>query len=141
MRRPIALLVLGLSLGLLAAEPDEFVLIENPGRPDVALQREQVSRIFLRKEPCWPDGGEAMPVDQAEERPVREHFTSAIHRRHLSAILSYWQQQVFSGRGSPPPILEKDQDVVDYVARTPGALGYVSKAARLAGVKVMRVTE
>jgi hypothetical protein len=36
-------------------------------------------------------------------------------------------------------MLESDAAVVEYVARAPGAVGYVSRGTRLSGVKVLRI--
>jgi hypothetical protein len=143
MRRPhlIALLVFGLNAGLFAQEPEEFVLIANSSRPEAALTRQEASRIFLRKDLAWPLGGEARPVDQSEDLPVRERFSEGVHSRPVQAILRYWLQQVFAGRGTPPPVLQSDAEVIDYVARTRGAIGYVSTGIRLPGVKILRLRE
>jgi len=64
-----------------------------------------------------------------------------VHQRRVQAVLHYWQQQVFSGRGHPPPVLPSDAAVIEYVARTPGAIGYVSSGIRLTTVKPLRLIE
>jgi hypothetical protein len=140
-RHLLALLLLGLTPRVVAQEPGEFVLIANSGRPEVALSRDEASRIFLRKELSWPQGGEVRPVDQSADLPVRERFSEAVHGRSAQVILRYWLQQVFAGRGTPPPALQSDAEVLEYVARTPGALGYVSSGTRLAGVKTLKLRD
>lgn len=40
----------------------------------------------------------------------------------------------------PPPEKTSEADVVAYVRNTPGAIGYVSKAAAVEGVKVVSLT-
>ena len=57
----------------------------------------------------------------------------------ISAIESYWRQQIYSGRGVPPPVKATDADVVAFVAANPGGIGYVSAAADTAGVKVVEI--
>jgi ABC-type phosphate transport system substrate-binding protein len=143
MRRPhlIAFLVLGLNAGLFAQEPEEFVLIANSHRPETALSRDEVSRIFLHKDLVWPLGGDVRPVDQSDDLPVRERFSEGVHGRPVQAIQRYWLQQVFAGRGTPPPALQSDAEVLDYVARTAGAIGYVSGGIKLPGVKILRLRD
>jgi ABC-type phosphate transport system substrate-binding protein len=138
MRALLPLLLL-FALAAPAEEPADFVVIASPGRHEVSLRREELSRIFLRKQTLWPEGGEVEPVDQLPDHGIREHFTKFVHQRQLKSILYFWQQQIFSGRGYPPPMLESDAAVVEYVARAPGAVGYVSRGTRLSGVKVLRV--
>jgi ABC-type phosphate transport system substrate-binding protein len=134
-----ALLLFALTAPLVAEEEADFVIIASPGRPEVSLQREELSRIFLRKQPLWPEGGDAEPIDQDPEQPVRERFTKFVHQRQLKSILLYWQQQIFSGRGYPPVMVRSDTAVVEYVARAPRAIGYVSRGTRLDGVKALRI--
>jgi hypothetical protein len=57
----------------------------------------------------------------------------------VAAVKAYWQQRIFSGRGVPPPALDSDQAVLEYVASHPGAVGYVSGAAAVGSTKVMSV--
>ena len=49
----------------------------------------------------------------------------------MSAVANYWQRQIFSGRGTPPPIKESDAEVIAFVAANPGAIGYVSADAEV----------
>ena len=62
--------------------------------------------------------------------------------KSVSAVKSYWQQQIFSGRGVPPTERSTDSEVLAYVRSNPNAIGYVSSAAALGGsVKVVTVRD
>ena len=54
-------------------------------------------------------------------------------------LQSYYQTLLFTGRGSMPKVLGSDAEVVAYVARTQGAIGYVSSAASAEGVKTLAI--
>ena len=60
-------------------------------------------------------------------------------RRPLAAVRAYWQQRIFSGRDVPPPELDTDQQVIDYVMRYAGAIGYVSGTTPLDGPRVVTI--
>ena len=63
-----------------------------------------------------------------------------VHGKKVSSVKSYWQTMIFSGRATPPPELDSDRQVLDYVRGKPGAIGYVSAGATLGnGVKALRV--
>ena len=119
---------------------DGVRVIVNPTTPVTALSREQVSRVFLRKVARWDGGTPVQPVDLAESAPARDLFTRAVHRRTVPMITGYWQRQIFSGRQLPPPDKPSEAAVVAFVRVTPGAIGYVSAAADLRGVRVVQVT-
>jgi ABC-type phosphate transport system substrate-binding protein len=119
--------LLGLSGAGQAAEPPEpFQVIVHPSNPVSALSPTFVAEIFLKKVSRWPDGEPILPVDQAPRSSLRVKFVERILHRSLSAVRNYWQQLIFSGRGLPPPELEGDAEVLRYVLRNPGAIGYVS---------------
>jgi ABC-type phosphate transport system substrate-binding protein len=132
----LALIVAAASRG---GEDDPVRVIVNASSEVSSLDREQLSRLFLGKESRWPDGTPVVPVDQRSGSELRARFTAWAHHRSAAAVAYYWQHQVFSGRGAPPPERGSDDEVIEYVARTPGAIGYVSSGARLAGVKAVKV--
>jgi len=60
-------------------------------------------------------------------------------KRSVEAVKGYWQQRIFSGHDVPPPEFDSDDDVVKYVLKHEGAVGYVSGNANLNGSKVLTV--
>jgi ABC-type phosphate transport system substrate-binding protein len=103
------------------------------------MKRADVSRLFLRKLTTWPDGREVQAIDQERVSPARQAFSKAVHQKDADAISSYWQVLVFSGRDVPPRIGRTDAEVLEFVKANPGAVGYVSEGAALAGVKTLTV--
>jgi ABC-type phosphate transport system substrate-binding protein len=140
-----ALVVLVISAGLVtvaAASPSNragFQIIRNPDNPIDAVDRKFLEDAFLKKKTMWPGGATIHPVDLAPGAPARRQFSDEVLRRPVDAIRSYWQQRIFAGRELPPPELETDADVVRFVLRERGAVGYVSHAAALNGAKVLNV--
>jgi ABC-type phosphate transport system substrate-binding protein len=105
-----------------------------------ALPTAEISRIFLKREKSWPSGAPVAPVDREGSSSIRSSFARTFHDRSVSALDNYWQQQIFSGRDAPPPVADSDAAVIEYVARNPNAIGYVSAAADLpATVRVLQV--
>jgi ABC-type phosphate transport system substrate-binding protein len=117
-----------------------FQVVANAGVSITSLSHEQVSQMFLKKLAKWPDGKKVAAVDQARSAPIRESFSKSVHGRDASALVSYWQQQIFSGGDVPPPEKANDAEVLTFVRSTPGAIGYVSSTAGLGdGVRVVTV--
>jgi hypothetical protein len=52
-------------------------------------------------------------------------FSADVLRQPLVEVQMYWQRQIASGH-VPPPVKTSDEEIVSYVASTPGAIGYVS---------------
>jgi ABC-type phosphate transport system substrate-binding protein len=128
--------------GRLAAQPSGpavLRVIVNPQNQAGAVERRFLTDVFLKKVTRWGNMEAIRPVDQRADSPIRASFTVAVMRRSVEAVKTYWQQAVFSGRDIPPPELESDEDVVRYVLRNPGAVGYVSGTTDLRGARVLTV--
>ena len=128
-------LVLGLALVLTArpAAAQGYVLVANASGPS-SLSKADVSRIFLKK------SSQLQPIDQERDASVREAFSRSVLGRPVSAVLSYWQQQIFSGGDAPPSEKGSDAEVLAHVRNNPRAIGYVSAGADIpAGVRAVTV--
>lgn len=117
----------------------EFRVIVNPDNPSTGLSRDFLIDAFLKRTTRWNDGETIRPVDQRPDSPVRRRFSELILQRSVAAVKSYWQQRIFSGRELPPPELDSDEAVVNYVVKHRGAVGYVSGAAKLERAKLVQI--
>ena len=132
----IALLV---SAASAAAQDGSFRVIVNASNPARSLRSAYVSELFLGKIRRWDHGDAVAPVDRSTSSSLRARFSTSVHHKSVRAIQSYWQQLIFSGRGVPPPELHSDSEVIAYVQRNPGAIGYVSGSGSLNKVKVVEI--
>lgn len=135
--------LLVLSLGTLqpaeVEAQDGFRLIVHPTNPRSSITPHEASWLFLRKVSRWEHGTEVSPVDLPQDSPVRRSFTREIHGKSVMAVKAYWNRVIYSGGGLPPPVKGSEREVVEYVKRNEGAIGYVSSGTSTRGVKVLRV--
>jgi len=143
LRLGFALALLSGSLSALAHADEEaaheYVVVVHPSQPLSEVSRAKLADLFLRKVGSWESGTTCKPVDQAADSAVRKAFSSGVLKRSVPAVVAYWQQRVFSGRGAPPPQLASDAEVTAYVKANEGAVGYLSAKANLSGLKVLKV--
>lgn len=101
-----------------------------------ALDNTQIARLFLGKKNRLPTGEIAVPVDQSKG-PMRDRFYEAFTGKNRARINEYWAQRLFTGTGAPPLQLATSAEVVNYVANTPHAIGYVDSKMVDQRVKVV----
>jgi hypothetical protein len=70
---------------------------------------------------------------------THEAFIKEYLGKNDTALQAFYRSLVFTGKASMPKSLASDAEVVAYVAKTKGAIGYVSNAASTEGVKVLQV--
>ena len=114
-------------------------VIVNPDNATGVVDRKFLAEAFLKKVTRWPNDELIRPVDQDAGSATRRAFSDGVLKRSVSAVKSYWQQMVFSGGGVPPPELDSEGDVVKFVLKNRGAMGYVSMGVNLQGAKILTV--
>jgi TonB family protein len=114
----------------------EVKVIANASVQTDMISADEVKRIFLEERNSLADGTHVEPVLE-KDGPVHQAFSRQYLGRTGDDLRSYYQALVFTGRGSMPKELRSDAEVVAYVARTRGAIGYVSAETSSEGVKTL----
>jgi TonB family protein len=134
----IAVVMAVMGAGRTAFAQDGFRIVVNPSNPVSSLSRTQVSKLFLEKS-TWDDGATVAPVDLLASSPVREGFSKEVLGLPIPAAVDRMREAAKLAGGNPPPAMASDREVLAYVRLKPGAIGYVSLAADVSGVKVVSV--
>ena len=125
-------------VGTLAMAQD-VVVIANPGVGDAQLAAAALQDMFLGDRSRWSDNSRVV-ISSLREGNVHEQFLRAFMKRTSSQFSTYWKRQVFTGKGKMPPAFATDAEMVDFVAKTDGAIGYVGAGAPLDSVKVVSIS-
>jgi len=120
MRATVLLLALLAFVTTPALASDLYVI----AHPDVELTRDQVVEVY-RGERQFAGNVLLHPSDNAASRP---EFVSRALGMDEVRYASHWTRKSFREGLIAPPMRSGDADVAAYVARTPGAIGYVSEA-------------
>lgn len=118
---------------------ESFQIIVHPDNPTESMSSQRLSWLFLRRATRWDHGIDVAPVDLPEDSRARAEFTEEIHGRSVAAVKAYWTRVIYSGGGLLPPVEPSPAEVVEFVRRHKGAVGYVPTGTNLRGVKVLRV--
>lgn len=144
MRALRAILVLFVFLATLCGDRSPSIaaggwyrVIVNPANPMDELDRRFLAEAFLKKSTRWPNDDLVRPVDLNPGSAVRRAFSDDVVKKSVSTVKSYWQQMVFSGRGVPPPEMASEDEVVSFVLKNRGAVGYVSTSTNVLGAKIL----
>ena len=126
-----------------AAAADAFVVIVNPSVSGANIRRSDLAAVFLKKSPRWGSGLAAEPVDQSGASPVRKAFSESVVRMPVGEVVQYWQKAMLSATPTrPPSVKDSVAEVIAYVSKRPGALGYVAAGTPLPpGVKALAVID
>ncbi len=116
---------------------DIKVIANGSVKADV-ISANDVKSIFLEECNSLKDGTHVEPVLE-KDGPAHEAFLHEYLGGTDDDLQNYYRALVFSGRGSMPKQLGSDAEVVVYVARTKGAIGYVSAETIAEDVKTLTI--
>jgi TonB family protein len=125
-------------LGPVPVLAGDLKLIANSSIKTDTVSVEEIRKVFLEEKSSLSDGSHVEPVLEKDGR-VHEAFLQAYLGRTDDDLQAYYRALVFTGRGSMPKDLGTDSEVVAYVSRTKGAIGYVSADTGTEGVKTLAI--
>lgn len=120
---------------LTPAGAGDLVVIVSAKNPLGALRADQVADIFLAQVGHFPDGADAVALDQGVGSPLRNEFYAKVAAKSPALVKAYWAKRIFTGRGQPPKEAPNSAAVRKLVADNPALIGYIDKSALDASVK------
>jgi ABC-type phosphate transport system substrate-binding protein len=114
------------------------LVIANNGVKSSDVSKGDLRDVFTGNSSSFKDGSHVTPV-LLKGGAANDEFLAAYVGKADGAFKASWRSLVFSGQASMPKTVESEAAMVEYVAQTPGAVGYVGKAAPHDGVKVLAV--
>ena len=127
-------LVLCLSTAMAEAQVDVVV---SASSPVTRLSKAQVADIFLGRTSRFPDGSQAVPIDQIEGAAVRDEFYRELTGKSPAQIKAYWSKIIFTGRGQPPREVLNSAELKKLIANNPHIIGYMEQSQVDDSVKVL----
>jgi hypothetical protein len=125
-----------------------LLLLSNTARADVVavvsaesaiteLSKSQVADIFLGRSRRFPNGTQAVPIDQDEGAAVRDEFYATFTGKSAAQVKGYWARMIFTGRGQPPRTASNALELRKLLAANPQAIAYLERSAVDASVRVL----
>jgi hypothetical protein len=130
------ILLLGLIGCWSAADAQDVVLVANKSVQISEISAADLRAIFLGTKTRFADGSHAVPVF-LRGGPVHEVFVKNHIGESPDQFRVGWQKAVFTGQGAMPKTFDSEAALIEYVATTPGALGYVSRILPQDNVKTL----
>jgi ABC-type phosphate transport system substrate-binding protein len=126
-------------LAFLAADaPAQVAVVANPSVEAQPLDARTLLDMYTGAIKNWNGGTPIVLVDQKERTDIRTAFYRYLGMS-ASRLKSIWMKNLLAGEGSPPEAISTEEELLQRVASTPGALGYASldKARAADGVIIL----
>ncbi|HEY3972797.1 MAG TPA: hypothetical protein VGM18_07320 [Candidatus Sulfotelmatobacter sp.] len=117
-----------------AASAQDVVFIANRNVQVTVIHASDLRAIFTGEKSRFADGSHAVPVI-LKGGPAHEVFVRNYCGEDPNEFRAQWRKVIFTGQGSMPKTFDSESALIEYVAQTPGAVGYVSHVSSEADVK------
>lgn len=85
----------------------------------------------------WKNGRTVVVVLPAPKSPSASRVAEVIYGKSVTGMQKFWLSVVFQGRSNPPVFTDTDGEMIDYVRKTPGAIGVM--ASEVPGTVGLRI--
>ncbi|HUP91699.1 MAG TPA: hypothetical protein VM074_05575 [Solimonas sp.] len=117
----VAALLTGVQSQALCAE-----VVVNAQQAQDAISRSLLRGMFGMRLRAWPDGTPVRVFVLEDTAPLHMDFCKSVLRMYPYQLRQNWDRLVYSGTGQPPIVLPTEEALLNKVAETPGAIGYIS---------------
>ena len=125
----------GVGIAPAAVPRTSLVVIANPDTP--TLNEDTLQKVYLGKI-VEVDGKPVIPVNLARGNALRNDFMGQVLAQDDDKFIAYWTVRRYIGKGSPPREFGSVEAQIEYIRRTPGAVGYVDAATEVkSGLKTL----
>jgi ABC-type phosphate transport system substrate-binding protein len=125
----VGLGAVGLTLSLAAAPARaDVVAVVSAKSAVTTLSKNQMADIFLGKALRFPNGVQAVPIDQADGSAARDEFYAKLADKSAAQLKAYWSKIIFTGRGQPPLAVANSDEMKKRLIQNPAAIGYIESS-------------
>jgi len=123
-----------------AAQAQDVLLVVSKESQMSEISASDVRAIFTGTKTRFADGSHATPVT-LKGGPAQEVFLRNYVGERPDEFRAQWRKAVFTGQGAMPRAFDSEAALIEFVAATPGALGYVSHISPNDKVKLLPITK
>jgi ABC-type phosphate transport system substrate-binding protein len=116
----------------------DMVIIVHQNVPETTITEKTLQEIFLGKRVQWKDNSTIHPVTVREAK-LHKAFLKQYVNKSIAKWNAHWKRMVFTGNGTPPKQFTTQQELLEYVAKTAGAIGYVDAEPSIENVTIIAV--
>jgi len=131
--------LIGVALCTCAFRASAQELIAHPGSGVDALTRNEARLYFTMRLKNWPNGTLVKVFVLPDNNALHGSFANRILELYPYQLRRVWDRQLFSGTGQAPTTVASEQEMLDRVATTPGAIGYASGLPSNSSLRVLEV--
>jgi hypothetical protein len=116
----------------------QVIVIANPDFKTDSVSKVELRQVYIGDSTSVKAVGHVVP-SLLREGPTHAQFLTEYIGESPTGLIICWRGLVLSGHGTMPKTFDSEVAMVEYVARTPGAIGYIGASTPHSSIKVLTV--
>jgi len=133
----ILFILFAFSLNLYANELP--IVIVNPEAQVQQITPRTLLRIYSMQKKYWPNGKKIKVYTLSHLQQNHQNFVKKILKSQPYQLERHWKRLLFSGIGKAPTQLENEQEMIEKINSSPGAIGYISRNTNVDSSLILEV--
>ncbi|MEY6432085.1 hypothetical protein ABC977_06630 [Thioalkalicoccus limnaeus] len=117
----------------------QVFLIAHESAEIASLTRNEARLFFTMRLKNWPNGTLTKVYVLNDNHELHRRFANEILGLYPYQLRRVWDRQLFSGTGQIPITVTNEQEMLDRLQSTPGAVGYLSHKIEHSALRVIEV--
>jgi len=104
----------------------QVAIIAHPDVPVDSLSKNNLLDLYTGDLRKWDNNQPIIAYDLKPKLDIRNEFFRLLGKTS-SRMKSIWLKKMLAGEGDPPAALDSETSILQKIAKTPGAIGFVSR--------------
>lgn len=118
-----------------------YQVIVHPGTSARVMDRSRLQSIFGLRMDKWPNNQPIKVFVLADDAPLHREFVKTVLGIYPYQLRQSWDRLIYAGFAQAPYRVENEQEMLQRVGETPGAIGYVRGPVSGDRVNVLTIQE
>ena len=116
--------------------PEVFLIVNRETRlSSTSFKKKDIKDIYTGKITRWGDGSKIVLTIRDRTKLNRQFLRDCV-KKTPSQFRNFWRRKVFTGEGQSPKSFKTEKDLIAFIAKTKGAIGYISNRSSIADLTV-----
>ena len=116
-------------------------VITNITADTASITTTQLRRIYSMRQVRWANGVPITIFVLSSTSTIHQKFCKETLRLFPYQLDRIWNKLTFSGMGVSPTIMESEEELIEAVKSTTGAIGYIENMDGVSDVNVLKIDE
>jgi hypothetical protein len=101
-------------------------IVVNQTVPSKQYTLAEVRAVFMMRQQFWPNGERIKVFTLSDDASLHKDFVKNNLNMFPHQLRRIWDRMLYSGTGAIPVQLDSEQEMIDKIANTPYAIGYLN---------------